>query len=237
MTIYDALAPAIPWMIQASLLAGLLLVGLGLAVRRRIAATDGGILPDEGFTLRNLSELIVEMLESQARTIMGEDYRRYLPLVGTLFVFILLANLMGLVPGVGGATSDANTTWAWAFISFIAYNAVGIRQHGFWYINQFLGPSFFDVTLFGKKIHMRLLAPLFLPLELVLHLARMLTLAVRLLANMSADHAVVAVMLGLVPVAVPAIFLGLGLVIAFLQAFVFALLTMIYIGLAQEEAH
>jgi F-type H+-transporting ATPase subunit a len=77
----------------------------------------------------------------------------------------------------------------------------------------------------------------FLPLELFLHAARMLTLAVRLLANMNADHLVVAVFLGMVPIGVPAIFMGLGLLIAFLQAFVFSLLTMIYIGMALEEAH
>jgi F-type H+-transporting ATPase subunit a len=145
--------------------------------------------------------------------------------------------VMGLVPGVGGATSDVNTTTAWAIISFLVYNYVGIREHGFWYINQFLGPSFFSVTLFGLKIHVRPLAPLFLPLEIFLHLARILTLSVRLLANMFADHTIVLVWVGLVPVAIPAIFMGLGLLVAFLQAFVFSLLTMVYIGMALEEAH
>ena len=86
-------------------------------------------------------------------------------------------------------------------------------------------------------MHFRLLAPFFLILEIPLDLARILTLAVRLLANMFADHTVVAVWLALVPIAVPAIFMGLGLVVSFLQAFVFALLTMIYIGLALEEPH
>ena len=79
--------------------------------------------------------------------------------------------------------------------------------------------------------------PLFLLLEIPLDLARILTLAVRLLANMFADHTVVAVWLSLIPIGVPAVFMGLGLVVAFLQAFVFALLTMIYIGLALEEPH
>jgi len=229
--------PHLSWVLQAALLAGLLLLGLGWAVRRKLAAQGGGILPDEGLTLRNAAELLVEMLDSQGRAIMGPDYRRYLPIVGTIFMFILLSNLMGLVPGLGGATSDVNTTTAWAIISYAVYNAVGIRKHGFWYINQFLGPSFFEVKLFGKKIHVRLLAPFFFPLEFLLHLARILTLSIRLLANMFADHTVVAVWLSLVPIAVPAIFLGLGIVVSFLQAFVFALLTMIYIGLALEDAH
>jgi F-type H+-transporting ATPase subunit a len=227
----------IPWVIQATLLATLLVLAAGLVLRRQIAAAQGGVLPDEGVTLRNVAEVLVDALAMLARDIMGEHWRRYFPLVGTIFVFILVSNLMGLVPGVGGATTDVNTTTAWAIISFGVYNYVGIREHGFWYINQFLGPSFFSVTLFGHKIHVRPLAPLFLPLELFLHLARILTLSVRLLANMFADHTVVAVWITLVPIAIPAIFMALGLLVAVLQAFVFSLLTMIYIGLAMEEPH
>ena len=89
----------------------------------------------------------------------------------------------------------------------------------------------------GKHYHIRPLTPVFLPLELILHVARIVTLGIRLLANMFADHTVVLVFLGLVPFAVPAIFMGLGLLVSFLQAFVFALLTMIYIGQALEEPH
>lgn len=239
MNIYAPLEHAlhIPSVIQAALLATLLLVVAGFVLRRQIAAAQGGVVPDEGVTLRNVVEVLVDALASLARDVMGDDWRRYFPLVGTIFVFILVSNVMGLVPGLGGATSDVNTTTAWAIISFLVYNYVGIRRHGFWYINQFLGPSFFSVELFGRKIHVRPLAPLFLPLELFLHGARILTLSVRLLANMFADHTIVLVWVGLVPIAIPAIFMGLGLLVAFLQAFVFSLLTMVYIGLAQEEAH
>jgi F-type H+-transporting ATPase subunit a len=100
-----------------------------------------------------------------------------------------------------------------------------------------MGPSLMEREIGGKHYHIRVLAPVFLPLELVLHVARVGTLTVRLVANMFADHAVIAIWLGLVPVVVPAIFMGLGLVVAVLQAFVFSLLTMIYIGQALEEAH
>jgi F-type H+-transporting ATPase subunit a len=168
---------------------------------------------------------------------MGEEWRRYFPVVVTIFVFIVVSNLMGLIPGLGGATSDVNTTTAWAIIAFVIYNFVGIRKHGFWYINQFLGPSFFEITLGGRKIHVRALGWFFLPLELILHLARILTLSIRLLANMFADHTVVVVWLGLMPAVIPAIFMALGVMVAVLQAFVFSLLTMIYIGLALEEPH
>jgi F-type H+-transporting ATPase subunit a len=238
-TLYTPLERAlhVPWVVQAALLAALLLFAAGAVVRRQLAVAGGGVVPDRGVTLRNALEVVVEFLARLARETMGEEWRRYFPLVGTIFVFILVANLMGLVPGLGGATSDVNTTAAWAILSFLSYNAIGIRKHGFWYVNQFLGPSFFEVRLLGRHVHVRALAPLFFPLELILHFARILTLAVRLLANMYADHTVVSVWITLVPIAVPALFMGLGLLVAVLQAFVFSLLTMIYIGMALEEPH
>jgi F-type H+-transporting ATPase subunit a len=227
----------IPWVFQATGLAVMVLFGAGLVMRRQLAAAGGGQIPDEGVTLRNVMEVIVEGLANMARDLMGDEWRKYFPLVVTLFAFILVSNLMGLIPGVGGATSDVNTTTAWAVISFGIYNYVGIRKHGGWYINQFLGPSFFEFDAFGRTWHVRALGWFFLPLELVLHLARILTLSVRLLANMFADHTVVVVWLGLVPVVIPAIFMALGTLVAVLQAFVFSLLTMIYIGLALEDPH
>lgn len=239
MTIYYPLEHwlHVPWPVQAALLSGLLLVGTGFAVRRKLAGPDGGVIPDEGLTVRNMVEVIVEWLAGLAKTTMGDQWRRYFPVVGTMFFFILISNLMNLVPGALGATIDINTPAAWAVISFAVYNYVGVRTHGGWYINQFLGPSFFETTLFGRHVHVRLLAPIFFILEVPLHLARMLTLALRLLANMFADHTVVTVWLGLVPIGIPALFMGLGLLVAVLQAFVFSLLTMIYIGLALEEPH
>lgn len=227
----------IPWVIQASLLACGLLLAAGLAIRSRLATADGGVLPDEGITVRNVFEVVVDGLANLARQTIGEEWRRYFPLTATIFFFILIANLMNLIPGLGGATSDINTTAAWALISFGVYNYVGIRAHGFWYINQFLGPSFFTVTIGRHHIHMRVLFWLFGPLETILHLARILTLALRLFANMFADHAVVTIFITLVPLVVPAIFMGLGLMVAVIQAFVFTVLSMIYIGQALAEAH
>lgn len=222
---------------QAAALAAILLGFAALSVRRQLATEDGGVLPDEGVTLRNLIEVIVIQLAELSRDIMGEDWRKHFPLIGTIFFFILVSNLMGLVPWVGGSTADVNTTAAWAIISFCYYNYVGIRIHGWKYIYQFMGPALMDVEIGGTKYHVRPLAPFFLPLEIVLHLARILTLAVRLLANMYADHAVVAVWISLVPIVIPAVFMGLGLMVSFLQAVVFALLTTIYIGSATAEPH
>jgi F-type H+-transporting ATPase subunit a len=209
----------------------------GLAVRRKVLVEGGGVVPDEGLSIRNVLEVIVEALADQAKSVMGDEYRRYLPLVGSIFLFIMVSNLMGLIPGLGGATSDVNTAAAWAVISFVVYNYVGIKTHGWKYIYQFMGPVLMEREIGGKLYHLRVLAPVFLPLEIVLHSARILTLTVRLVANMFADHTVIAIWLSMVPVVLPAVFMGLGLVVSVLQAFVFSLLTMIYIGQALQEPH
>ncbi len=220
------------------LIAAGLLAAAGFVIRNRIAATNGGVIPDEGLSLRNVFEVIVEGLVSLARETMGPEWRRWFPFVGAMFFFILISNLMGLIPGVGGATSDVNAAGAWAVISYGLYNYVGIRQHGLkHYLIKYMGPSFYTWHVGGRHIHVRALFWLFFPLETVLDAARMVTLTIRLIANMFADHAVVGVFLLLVPPFVPAIFLGLGILVACLQAFVFSLLTMIYINLALQEAH
>ena len=237
MNIYTPLDPAVPWVVQASILAGILMLVVGLLIRRRVAAEGGGLVPDEGVTLRNCFEVLVEGLAGLARDRMGDGWRKYFPIVATMFVFILFSNLVGLLPGIEGATSDANTTWAWAVISWIVYTWVGVAKHKQKYLIKFMGPSFFEREMFGRTVHFRLLAPIIFVIELPLDLARILTLAVRLLANMFADHTVIAVWITLVPIGVPAIFMGLGLIVSFLQAFIFSLLTMIYIGLALEEPH
>ncbi|MDJ0789958.1 MAG: F0F1 ATP synthase subunit A [Myxococcota bacterium] len=239
MSIFQSLesATSVPWVIWSSLFAAGLLLLTGMVVRSRLASANGGLIPDEGFTVRNVLEMLIEMLSNLAEQNMGPNWRKYFPFIATLFFFILISNMVGMVPGIDGATSDSNTTWAWAAISFILHQYVGIKEHGWSYINHFLGPSLYDLKIGDKTYHLRLIAPLYAPIELISHLSRVFTLAVRLLANMFADHTVVAVWLGLVPVAVPALFMGLGLLVAFLQAYVFAMLSMIYIGLALEEAH
>lgn len=235
MTIHEPLSHVVPVVFQAAVLAAGLLLAGGVLVKRQIAA--GGVLPDEGITLRNVYEALVEFLADLAESVMGEHARDYLGLVCSLFFFILISNILGLVPLLGGATSFVETAVAWAVISFTTYNYVGIKTHGWKYIYQFMGPALMQIEIGGKEFHLRPMAPLFLPLELVLHGARVVTLTVRLVANMFADHTVVALWITLVPIAVPAIFMGLGLLVAFLQAFVFSLLTIIYIGSALEEAH
>jgi F-type H+-transporting ATPase subunit a len=235
--IFTPLDHTIPWVIQAALLAGALLLLAGVQVRRKLAAAGGGVIPDEGVSLRNFIEVLIESLAKLAQDRMGEDWRRYFPIVATMFFFILISNMMGLIPGLIGSTSDVNATFAWAVIAWVFYTWVGISKHKGKYIIKFMGPSFFEKEMFGRTVHFRLLAPFMLILEIPLDLARIGTLAVRLLANMFADHTVVTVWISLVPVGIPAIFMGLGLIVAVLQAFIFSLLTMVYIGLALDEPH
>lgn len=238
MSIYGPLYEALhlSWVLQAALLATGILVGLSFAVRRRLAGADGGLLPDDGITLRNMVEVVVEGLASLGRQTIGHDYRKFFPLVGAIFFFLLISNLLGLIPAVGGASSDINTGLAWAIIVFCVYWGAGIWKKGWHYFDHFMGPPF-EIKLFGEVRALRLMAPLLFPIELVLDAARIATLSIRLLANMFADHTVVAIWYGLVPIVLPAVFMGLGVVISVIQAFVFSLLSMIYIGLAIEDHH
>lgn len=220
------------WVLQAAFLAIGILVLCSVLVRRRLSSPDGGLLPDEGVTLRNMVEVIVEGLANLGKQTIGHEYRQFFPLVGAIFFFILISNLLGLIPGVGGASSDINTGLAWAIIVFCVYWYAGLKRKGLHYFDHFLGPKF---EIAGMKIPA--MAPLLFPIELILDAARIATLSIRLLANMFADHTVVAIWYGLVPFLIPAVFMGLGLVISFIQAFVFSLLSMIYIGLAIEDHH
>ena len=225
LNLFEMLEPYLP-MTLATMLAclGVTLL-VAFSVNRGLQSSDG-VIPEGRITLRNLLELMLEGMVSLARQTIGPDWPRWMPLVGTIGFFILVSNLMGLVPGLANPTSFIETNLAWACLSFGAFNYAGFRHHGWGYIKHFLGP-------------VPWLAPLMFPLEVIQSLARVLSLTVRLTANMFADHTLVAVFLGfpVIGLFVPWLVMGLGLFIAILQAFIFAFLTMIYIGLALEEAH
>lgn len=235
----DQLAQAQFWgLIARAVGVVVMLLLASVAVRRRIAATHGGIIPDEGVTIRNAIEVIVEGLSGLAKTTMGPEWKKWFPFVGAMFFFILIGNLIGLIPGLAGLTDNVNTAAAWAIISYVLFNYVGIREHGIKnYLMKYMGPSFYTWHVGGRHIHIRPLFFLFFPLETILDAVRMVTLTIRLIANMYADHAVIGAFLLIVPFGVPAIFIGLGMLVCVLQAFVFSLLTMIYINMALQEAH
>jgi F-type H+-transporting ATPase subunit a len=185
----------------------------------------GRVMPEEKtFTVPNMMDLAVGGLLNFMEELMGPSARRFLPLIGTTAFFILFSNLLGTIPGFDPPTSNLNTTIACALVIFSATHYVGFKTHGISYLKHFMGPVIW-------------LAPLMFIVEIIGHLARVLSLSFRLFGNMFGDHLLLAIFVGLVPLMVPVVFMGLGLFIAFIQAFVFTLLSIIYITGALEEAH
>jgi len=208
--------------LHAGLTAILLLV-ISFIVSKRYRK-DSTLPTDKTFSLANLMELALGGLLNFMKQNMGEHAGKFLPLIGTTAIFILVSNLMGSIPGFDPPTSNLNTTLACAIVVVVATHYVGIRTHGASYIKHFLGPVWW-------------LAPFMLVIELIGHFARILSLSVRLFGNMFGDHMVLAIFMGLVPLLIPVIFMGLGIFVALVQAFVFTLLSILYISGALEEAH
>ncbi len=204
-------------MLSYSWLAMAILIGLSLAARFSLKK-------DAPTGVQNLLETVVGALENFVVDIMGPEGRHYLALVGSLFLFILVCNLLGLIPGFDSPTANINTTLALALVSFTATHYIGIRRHSIGYVKHFMGP------MWG-------LAPLMLPIELISHLARVMSLTFRLFGNMVAKHKLLLVLALLAPDIAPVPILGLGLLVAFVQAGVFTLLTMLYLSGSIEAAH
>ena len=170
--------------------------------------------------------MILSFLVGIAEDILGDHAKKYMPLLATCFLFILFMNLLGLIPGFVPPTDQMNITVGLAVVIFLSTHYYGVREHGVAYFKHFLGPVWW-------------LAPIMLPIEIVSHLARPLSLSLRLFGNITGDHLVVGIFLGLVPFVVPSIFYGLGVFVSFMQAFIFTVLSMIYIAgaVAHEEEH
>jgi F-type H+-transporting ATPase subunit a len=206
----------------------LLIVGFAWIARRqlataRTAGTD--LVPDERLTARNLAELFVGGIQSMTEGVLGERGARYVPLFGTFFIFILIGNLIGLVPGFAPPTSDFNVTFGLGVASFVAYNAIGIRSQGLVeYLKHFVGPIWW-------------LGVLMVPLELIDNLVRPVSLALRLFGNMTGDHLVLEIFTDLTKLVIPVLFYMLGAFVSLIQAFVFTLLTIIYVSLAIGHGH
>jgi F-type H+-transporting ATPase subunit a len=173
---------------------------------------------------QHIAEMTHGFVSEQAESIIGHGFERYVPFVTTIFLFILLSNLLGLLPGFISPTAKPWVPLGVAVLTFLYYHYQGIREQGAGYLKQFLGPLWW-------------IAPLMLPIEIVSHLARVLSLTVRLYANMFAGDMVTLVFFSLVPIALPAVFLGLHLGVSLIQAYIFMLLAMIYLGQATSEAH
>jgi len=186
---------------------------------------DQGLVPDEKFTVRNFFEIVSEKLYGLAINVMGKHgAEKYFPVVGALFLFIFVSNFIGLIPGLLPPTDNLNTTFALGAFVFIYYNFVGLKENGLAYLKHFAGPVLW-------------LAPLMLVVEVASHVFRPISLGLRLRGNIMGDHVVLGIFNDLLPYAVPAIFYGVGLFVSLVQAFVFCLMTMVYISLSASHDH
>lgn len=180
--------------------------------------------PSGKASLAFVTEVLVGQMLSLFEGIIHHGARRVFPVLGTFALFILVANLIGLVPGFNPPTDQYNVTIPLALITFVVAHYLGIRAHGGAYIKKFMGPLWW-------------IAPLMLPIELISHLVRPLSLSVRLFGNMTGDHKVVLVFSSLLAFGLPVPFMGLGVFVSFLQAFVFILLSAVYFQDALDHPH
>jgi F-type H+-transporting ATPase subunit a len=199
------------------LLVFVLLLAYFIAVRVSLDVEKPG-------SVQQLAEMTHEFVQEQGESIIGEGHARFTSYLTALGLFILVANLMGLIPGLRSPTADVVVPLGFALLTFVYYHYHGIRENGFSYIKQFLGPVWW-------------LYPLLLPIEIISHLARILSLTVRLYANMFAGDLLTLVAFSIIPVGVPLLALGLHFGVAIIQAYVFFLLAAIYLSMATAHEH
>ena len=190
----------------------------------QLRKSEDQIIPDERVTVRSFLEVVVDGLSGLVESTMGPRGGEFLLIIGTLALFILFNNLSGLVPGFLPATDNVNTTFACSLTVFVMTHVYGVREHGIKYLKHFVGPFWW-------------LAPIMIPIEIIGHLSRPLSLGLRLFGNITGDHLVTAIFFSLVPILVPLPVMLLGVFVAFVQTFVFMLLSMAYFSgaIAHEE--
>lgn len=210
--------------IIGSILVLLFLTYAGFKITKKLSK-EGSVLPDEKFSLTTIFEILtIDFLFDLFTNVLGssEQAKKYFPLLGASFFFIMFANLLGSIPGFLPPTGNFNTTVACALVIFVMYNYYGFKENGLSYIKHFAGPVIF-------------LAPLMFVIELISHFVRPLSLSLRLFMNITGDHLVLGVFTNLIHYIIPAIFVGLGIFVALLQAFIFTVLSAIYISLATSH--
>ena len=194
----------------------ILLLVLSVLATKAVKTIPGG--------LQNFMEVVVGGIENMIVETMGEHGRPFFPLIATLAIFVLVSNLIGLIPGFFPPTANINTTAACAIIVFLSTHVVGIKHHGLGYIKHFLGPIAW-------------LAPIMFFIEVIGHVSRPVSLTLRLFGNMNGHELVLMIFFGLAPFLVPLPMMLMGVLVSFIQAFVFMLLAMIYIQGSLEHAH
>ncbi len=196
------------------------LIAFFIVVRLTLSAENPG-------PAQQVAEMIHEFVGGQAEAVIGHGYERFQAFVTCVLLFILLNNLIGLLIGFRGIetpTGDPVVPLGIAVLTFLYYNFHGIRVHKLGYVKQFTGPIWW-------------VSPLLFPVEIISHLARMMSLTIRLYANMLASDLLTLICFSMIPVIAPVAFLGLHALVAVIQAYVFMLLSMIYLGMAVSHEH
>jgi F-type H+-transporting ATPase subunit a len=202
----------------------LVVLALAYGFRRAVRSSKDPAIPEERLGIRNVMELLVEIVVGLSDSIIGKKGRQYVPLFGSLFIFILLANFLGLVPGFSPPTSSFFSNLGLGLVVFVAYHCFGVREHGPKYFKQFMGPMLF-------------LAPLFILIEVFSHAFRPISLSIRLYGNMFGDHLVLEIFSDLTKVVIPVLFYILGALVSVIQASVFTILSIIYVAMAVSHEH
>ena len=210
--------PAIDMTVASSLL--VLLAYLG----GRKYRAKGTSPPPKTLSLGSLMEIVVSVLYGFVQNYAEKLTGKLFPFMAGIFLFILFNNLIGSVPGFNTPSDKLSTTLTLAVFVFVLYQSIGFSLHGFGYLKQFCGPIWW-------------MAWLILPIEIISHFVRPASLALRLFGNMTGDHKVVAIFFGFFPLLLPIPFLGLGLFVSFVQAFVFLLLSLVYVSGSLSEEH
>jgi F-type H+-transporting ATPase subunit a len=226
-----------------ALLAMVVILLLAYRARRSMARSQDSVIPEEGISVRNLMEFLLGLVVSLSDSVIGKKGRKYVSLFGSFFLFILFANLLGLIPGFSPPTGNLNTTLGLALVSFGAYNFFGFKENGLGYIKQFTGPMT-SLPSTRSKIMSLLLLPVlllsilfFFVLEGSSHLFRPVSLSLRLFGNMFGDHQVLEAFIELTKIVIPVLFYILGALVSVIQAFVFTVLSVIYVALAISHEH
>ncbi len=213
---FDALAGAI--------FVTILIVVFSLAGRAALGKGEAAVRPASTLTVKGFFEAFVEFINGIIDMVIGHHGKHLLPLFGAIFFYVAFNNLIGLLPGFPAATSNMNATLSLGLFSFVVYNTIGVMHGGWHYLAHFAGPVWW-------------MAWLLLPIELISHMVRPLSLGIRLSVNMTADHTILGTFIDLTKVGIPVIFYGMGTFVSLLQAFVFTMLSMVYVMMATADDH